>query len=419
MNARAGQTGFLVLAAILALVSIAAPGANAADDSAVKPVGIATVASGRCGICHPANRVAFETSPHAREDVHCTSCHGGDDTTDDEKLAHGKGFLGKIDKASEPKMCARCHADEKRMRPYDLPVDQYDLYQKSGHGQLLARGDRQVAVCSDCHGAHDILRVADPASRVYTTNIPRTCGRCHGDTTLVRQRKMHNAYAEYLTSVHAHQLFDLGNLRAPTCVSCHGVHGASPPDMADVTKACGRCHTTERRYFIAGPHAAKMAKDDVPACIACHGNHAVKASAVDGLGSSCVKCHEKGGTLEQLGPKMLVDYKQALAEIEKAERVIAEADAIPLQTEDYHARVEEARTYLREAMTAAHTVQPETVSGFTLRAKSVGTEIQSELQHKFANMRLSKLALVVFWFYVLVTVGILRRYRNRKPREQK
>jgi hypothetical protein len=90
-----------------------------------------------------------------------------------------------------------------------------------------------------------------------------------------------------------------------------------------------------------------------------------------------------------------------------------------MQTEDYHARVEEARTYLREAMTAAHTVQPEVVAGFTLRARAVSTEIQDELHHKFSNARMSKIALVVFWFYVLVTVGILRRYRNRKPRERK
>jgi predicted CXXCH cytochrome family protein len=415
VNARAGFARTLVLIAALAL---AAAAARAAETAAAAPHAPRTVtaASGRCGVCHPSDRVAFETSPHAHEDVHCTSCHGGDDTTTDQAKAHGGTFTGKVAHASVPRMCARCHADEKAMRPYDLPVDQYELYQQSRHGQLLAKGDQQVAVCSDCHNAHDILAVADPSSTVFPTNIPRTCGKCHGDTMLVRQRKMKNAYADYLTSVHAHQLFDLGNMRAPTCVSCHGVHGATPPDVADVTKVCGRCHTTERRYFIAGPHAVKMAENDLPACVSCHGNHAVQASVVSRLGSNCVNCHEKGDKLEAMGGQMLADYKSAQAEIDKAERVIAEADAVPMPTEDYHARVEEARTYLREAMTAAHTVQPETVAGFTLRARSVGAEIQDELHKKFANARMSKLALVVFWFYVIVTVGILRRYRNRKPR---
>ncbi len=418
MSARAGFARMLALAAALAL---SAEAARAAATAPVPITGsrvgrIVTPTAGRCGVCHPTERVALESSPHAREDVRCTSCHGGDDTTTDEKRAHGGDFTGKVDRGTVPRMCARCHADEKRMRPYDLPVDQYALYQQSRHGQLLAKGDRQVAVCSDCHGAHDILAVADPASRVYPTNIPRTCGRCHGDTTLVRQRHIKNAYADYLTSVHAHQLFDLGNMRAPTCVSCHGVHGATPPDVADITKVCGRCHTTERRYFIAGPHAAKMAENNVPACIACHGNHAVEASVVTRLASNCEKCHEKGDPQVALGARMLDEYKTAQTEIDKAEKLIAEADAVPMQTEDYHARVEEARTYLREAMTAAHTVQPEVVASFTLRARSVGEEIQDELTHKFANARMSKLGLVVFWFYVLVTLGILRRYRNRRPR---
>jgi len=304
------------------------------------------------------------------------------------------------------------------MRPYDLPLDQLELYQTSRHGILLAGGDKQVAVCSDCHGAHDILPASDPVSRIAVSNIPRTCGRCHGDTTLVRQRHIQNAYAQYMTSVHAHQLFDLGNLRAPTCVSCHGVHGATPPEVDEISKVCGRCHTAERRYFLAGPHAQKMAAQDVPACIACHGNHAIEASRVDRLGSGCANCHEAGSRLGKMGPAMLADYQGAMTEIEKAEKQIARADEVPIQTEDYHARVEEARTYLREAMTAAHAVQPELVAGFTLRARSVGTEIQSELQHKFFNLKTSKLFLIVFWFYVLVTVGILLRTRNRPPRRE-
>ena len=220
-------------------------------------------------------------------------------------------------------------------------------------------------MCSDCHGAHDILPVDDPASRVYPTNIPRTCGRCHGDTTLVRQRKMHNAYAEYLTSVHAHQLFDLGNLRAPTCVSCHGVHGAAPPDVADVDQGVRPLPHHRAPLLHRRPARGEMAENDVPACIACHGNHAVEASVVERLGTSCQKCHEKGGDAELIGRRCSRDYKTALAEIEQAEKVIAKADAVPLQTDDYRARLEEARTYLREAMTAAHTVQPETVAGFT------------------------------------------------------
>jgi predicted CXXCH cytochrome family protein len=408
---RAGgaRTLALALLALLALPCVT----HAQQGGAPAPLHIVTPASGRCGMCHPADRVAFEKSPHAREDVHCTSCHGGDDTTMDKAQAHGKGFTGHVSRASVPKMCASCHANEKLMRPYDLQVDQFELYQTSRHGILLARGDMQVAVCSDCHGAHDILPATDPASRVFPTNIPRTCGTCHGDSTLVRQRKIKNTYEEYLTSVHAHQLFDRGNLRAPTCVSCHGVHGAAPPEVGDVTKVCGRCHTAERRAFIAGPHAAGMARRNVPECIACHGDHGIQPSVTERLATGCVKCHDKGSKLERMGPAMLADYQSAVDEIARAEKVIARADAVPMATEDYHARIEEARTYLREAMTAAHAVQPEVMAGFTLRARSVGTEIQKELHDKFRDRRTSQMMIVVFWFYAIVTMGILRRWRGR------
>lgn len=94
-----------------------------------------------------------------------------------EAGAHqGNGWRGKITRAQDPAMCASCHADEKVMQPYDLPVDQYSQYQTSGHGKLLAKGDGKVAVCSDCHGAHDVLSAHDPASRTYVTNVPRTRG---------------------------------------------------------------------------------------------------------------------------------------------------------------------------------------------------------------------------------------------------
>ncbi len=416
MSARAGRTRLALVAAGLAALLAVPALAQRQMIVPQAPARIVTPQSGKCGMCHPADRVAFEKSPHAREELHCTTCHGGDDTTMDKAAAHGKGFTGHVTKAAVPQMCGGCHSDEKAMRPYDLPVDQLELYRTSKHGILLAQGDTQVAVCSDCHGGHDILPASDPASRVFPTNIPKTCGGCHGDTTLVRQRKIHNAYADYLTSVHAHQLYDLGNLRAPTCVGCHGVHGAAPPEVGDVTKVCGRCHTAERRAFIAGPHAAGMAKKDVPECIACHGDHAIQPSVTERLGTSCVKCHEKGSKLERMGPMMLADYQSAVAEIGKAEKLIAKADAVPLATEDYHARVEEARTYLREAMTAAHAVEPEQMAGFVMRARSVGTEIQGELKRKFADRFTAQLMIIVFWFYVILTVSILRRVRDRQDR---
>lgn len=398
----------LPLALLLALPLLVRPAAAAGE-------GALTASSGRCGVCHPRDRVAFEKSPHATESMHCTSCHGGNDQAADEKSAHAGGnWRGRIARRDQPALCATCHSDPKLMQPYDLPVDQYALYRTSAHGRGLEAGDTRVAICSDCHGAHDILAASDPVSRIYVTNIPRTCGTCHGDSTLVRQRGMKDVYREYLSSVHAKQLFDAGNLHSPTCVSCHGVHGAAPSEIADVNKVCGRCHTPERRFFLAGPHASGMSRKAMAECSSCHGDHAIGASEIDRLASSCVPCHAAGGREARLGEELLADYRSAEHEIVQAEQAVAKADAVPIATDDFKARVEEARTYLREAMTAAHAVKMDVMAAYTVRARSTGEEVREEIEHELKNITLEKLALVVFWFYVIVTIGILRRFRDRK-----
>jgi hypothetical protein len=407
----------------LALASVAwavrAAAAPAADSARVASGSRRAVdAGGRCGTCHPAERVLFATSRHAQEEVRCTSCHGGDDRSLVVAVAHGAGFRGRPNRAVVPALCASCHADVTRMRAYNLPVDQLALYQTSGHGVRLARGDTRVAVCSDCHGAHDILAASDPASRVFFLNIARTCGRCHGDSTLMRPRGRPDVYREYLGSIHGRELLEQGNGRAPTCVSCHGVHGAAPPQVGNVDKVCGRCHTAERRYFAAGPHRDGMTRQNLPECASCHGDHATQAARPERLTTLCSTCHGEGAGASALGRRLWAEYDSARKEIEAAEALIVQADAVPLATEDYRARLGEARTYASEALPAAHSLDPEIVAGFAARARSVGVEIQREIKAKLGNLRTRKLVLVLFWFYVLVTLVVLRRFQLRGARPE-
>jgi predicted CXXCH cytochrome family protein len=353
--------------------------------------------------------VQFQTSSHAREQVRCVSCHGGDDRSLERGVAHGAGFRGRPARAAIPALCASCHANEARMRPYNLPVDQYALYQTSGHGVRLARGEAKVAVCSDCHGAHDILSPSDPGSRVFPANIPRTCGRCHGDTTVVSRENA--VFADYSRSVHAQALLDRGNLRAPTCVSCHGVHGAAPPALGDVDKVCGRCHTAERRYLGAGEH--RPGGHEVPECSTCHGAHAITPAQPERLPASCVECHQPDSREAALGQKVWNEYRAASEEVDKAAAVATQAEAVPINTDDYRARLEEAKTYLREALPAAHAVREDVVAGFTTRALSVAHEVESELESKLGHRRVWRYVLILFWFYLLLTILVLRRLQRR------
>ncbi len=400
----------------LALLALAAAPAGA-QSAAAPDTATLSPAAGRCGVCHPAERVQFEKSLHASEEVRCVSCHGGDDRSLEQRAAHGAGFRGRPARRDVPKLCASCHADETRMRPYNLPVDQYALYQISGHGRRLAQGDDKVAVCSDCHGAHDVLAPTDPASTTYVLNIPRTCGRCHADPALLKARGIPDVVNQYLGSVHAKELLERGNLRAPTCVSCHGTHGAAPPAVASADKVCGQCHTAERRYYTAGVHAAARGGGR-PECVTCHQAHGVQAAQPERYANSCGVCHEGDRRRVELGRRIWDDYRGAAVLVDSAAALVARADAIPIQTEDYRARIEEARTYLREALPAAHAVDVDVVNGFTTRAAAVGQEVQQEIEGKLANRAQHKYVLILFWFYVLLTLLVLRRFRDQAPRKR-
>ena len=80
--------------AIAVLLAFASPAHAQPATSPAPPPGEGS-AAGRCGVCHPAERVQFETSAHAREQVRCVSCHGGDDRTLTQGVAHGSGFRGR------------------------------------------------------------------------------------------------------------------------------------------------------------------------------------------------------------------------------------------------------------------------------------------------------------------------------------
>jgi hypothetical protein len=363
--------------------------------------------------------VAFAKSPHAAEAVRCVSCHGGDDRALDAARAHGVGFRGRVARSDVPRLCASCHADENQMRPYNIPVDQWALYQTSGHGKALARGNTKVAVCTDCHGVHDILAKADPASRVYRLNSPRTCGSCHGDSTRMAGTPQYLTYPAYMTSVHARELLERGNPNAPTCVDCHGVHGAAPPNVGDVSKVCGHCHGVERRYFGAGPHLQKMQAQDLPECATCHDNHATQASDPSRLATQCAECHGEDSMQKQLGASMWSEYEAAARALDVAAARVARAERIPIPTADYQARLEQGRTYLREAMPAAHSVRADLVSSFTVRSRSVAEEIREEIDRKLSEMRWRYVGLLLFWFYIGMTIVLLRQFRERPKRSSR
>jgi hypothetical protein len=374
--------------------------------------GLASSAEEKCGVCHPENRVAFATSIHAREGVGCASCHGGNPASVNVEAAHRGGFRSLTGRAEVPGLCAECHSDLEQMRPYNLPVDQHAVYQTSPHGKAVAKGDVRAAVCSDCHGDHEILSVADPRSTVHPRNLPATCGRCHGDEALMKGYGLDPKVVEaYRSSIHGHALLDEVNDAAPSCTNCHGVHGPTPAGVGDLDKVCGSCHVQTRRAFLEGPHSTGMVEAGLPECASCHSNHATTRLGLENLETLCAECHGDDSEQALLGRKLHALIEAAGVEVDKAEELALEAAQGPLHIEDHLSRIEEARTQLTESAPLVHAVSLEPVEQVTRRARSIGEEVRHELYAKM-DRRPARLGLVLFWFYLLMTLAVLFVYKR-------
>lgn len=370
----------------------------------------------QCSTCHPESQVQFENSVHSRQGVGCASCHGGDPSSLDADMAHLGRFDDLTQRRSIPASCAECHSDLDKMRPYNLPVDQYAVYMTSPHGMAVASGDLRGAVCSDCHGAHDTLASDDPRSRVHARNLPATCAECHADEAFMQGYGLDTDVIQaYLAGAHGEALMVRGVQAAPSCSSCHGVHGATPPGVGDIDKVCGHCHSETRRAFLDGPHYPSMAEADLPECSSCHSNHGIRSLDLSGLEALCTDCHGEGSDEALLGSKIHTLISAAASEVSAAETLLAEAEKVPLHIEDHLGRIEEARTYLTETQPLVHSVSIEPIEQVTRRARSIGEQIQHEV-YPHLNNRAAHVGLVLYWFYVLMTVAILVGHRRRLAR---
>jgi predicted CXXCH cytochrome family protein len=138
-----------------------------------------------CGKCHSDIVEAYKKSVHGAALINennpdvpvCTDCHGVHNIQDPRTAQF---------RVQSPELCAGCHANQELMSKYGLSADVYSIYKNSWHGVDIsvykARWPtiwHDSAVCTDCHGIHDILKTGDPASTVNPQNLLKTCQKCH------------------------------------------------------------------------------------------------------------------------------------------------------------------------------------------------------------------------------------------------
>jgi predicted CXXCH cytochrome family protein len=297
----------------------------------------------------------------------CADCHGGDRTSDDPEvsMSKAKGFRGKPARAAIPKFCASCHSNPDTMRKFAprQRVDQFELYQTSVHGKKLAAGDTNVATCIDCHSVHDIRRVKDSMSPVHPLRVAETCSRCHSDEQKMASYKIPtNQFEQYRTSVHWTAMTKRGDLSAPSCASCHGNHGAKPPQVESVAEVCGTCHVLYAELYDKSVHKLIFSgAGGGGGCVVCHSNHGIQlpnTKMLVGETAVCSGCHEANSPQAKTAAQMAGWIDGLEAALKQSETVLARAEKYGMEVSEAQIRLIDGRENLVKSRLTLHGMQP-------------------------------------------------------------
>lgn len=143
-----------------------------------------------CAQCHVDVYDQYKASVHGKAlteegntDVPtCTDCHGVHDIQDPTTASFHN---------STPGLCARCHSDPQIMDKYGISTNVVNTYVADFHGTTVKLFEEQFpdqptnkAVCTDCHGVHDIAKTDDPQTGIaMQENLLVQCQRCHPGAT--------------------------------------------------------------------------------------------------------------------------------------------------------------------------------------------------------------------------------------------
>jgi cytochrome b subunit of formate dehydrogenase len=264
----------------------------------------------RCAECHADAQEAYTHSLHASTyraggpGANCQDCHGGA-----HEVLAAADVKSPVNHANIPVTCGRCHGQKFLMESNGESAQPFISYQDSVHGRAVEKGSTQAAVCTDCHGTHEILLANNPKSPIYKFNVPATCGKCHSAVS-----------STFMQSIHG-QGIARGNGLAPVCTDCHGIHSIKSPVNASAAVSeknvsrdiCARCHEGVRlsqefgvpgnrvTSYLDSYHGLAAEGGSVVAanCSSCHGVHNILPSSDPhstvnkaNLDATCGQCHK-------------------------------------------------------------------------------------------------------------------------------
>jgi hypothetical protein len=343
-----------------------------------------------CGTCHsdvermrqyqiPTDQlVKYEASVHGQrllndKDVRvaiCIDCHGSHDV---KKASDPSADVYPL---NVPKLCSSCHSDPKKMQPYGIPTNQYELYQASVHGRaVLDQQDLRAPTCASCHGSHD-------AKPPKSTEVVQVCGKCHTATQALYEESKHARLAV-----------------GPKCWTCHGNHDVAQPDESrffhptDTTFECTTCHNLADRTLVL--NADRFAKDADRRCDTCHHSASQIYAQAQGI-------HD---TLDRANQAYL-----------SAQARIKEAAAAGMIVTDADVQLTEARTSLIRARATVHTTKLTAVAELADAARAKAADAQAFADARLQESIFRRQAMVVVLGIILINVVLLYLLKRRITR---
>ena len=254
-----------------------------------------------CGTCHTEEDKIYQGSIHGMSKTlgssgaaNCVDCHGN------HYIVPARRHDSPVYKMNLPKTCAKCHANKNITDEYKMKYPSVgSQYNESIHGMaLLQKGLIVAPSCNDCHGVHDIKRSVDRSSPINHANVAKTCGKCHVTVEEIYSKSIHGqllAKGDPRGPV-CIQCHSAHQIETPT-----GGHFKAGSDM--VCGKCHTDRLEHYRDTYHGKAMAlgkANAASTVAACYDCHGHHDVLRTSdpnsrlsPGNIVNTCKQCHPK------------------------------------------------------------------------------------------------------------------------------
>ena len=252
-----------------------------------------------CAKCHEEPVKQYATSMHgvshqigASGAASCWDCHGTHDM-----LSH-KDPKSPVFKLNLPGTCAKCHSNPGLTQEYQMKYPQAaSQYMDSIHGRALLKMGLIVAPsCNDCHGVHDIKRAVDRESPINHVNVAKTCGKCHVGIEETYNKSVHGQLlakgdkrgpvCSDCHTAHEVETPKNGHFKMASDLRCGKCHADRLEHYRDTYHG--------KAMALGKPNVAS----DVAACYDCHGHHDVlppsdprSRLSKNNILATCQQCH--------------------------------------------------------------------------------------------------------------------------------